>query len=107
MKAMDDINLRKRRAQHFTATLMRDLMRVLPDDCYDQVFEVLFESLSRNGACWTTDAERERLGFDPRDEAGWTMSERHESFLKLYEAHLKSMSAFIPLGEQPIRRGSG
>lgn len=90
--ALDRLNKRHLRAQPFAAEIMRIL-----DDALDRspehesafrrlFFNELIDSLVRNGACWTTEEERKALGFEPRDQEGWTLSERMEEKRRMHEA---------------------
>ncbi|MCP4933516.1 MAG: hypothetical protein GY927_04765 [bacterium] len=56
--------------------------------------------LHSNGACWTTEEERQKLGFEPRDELGWTPSERVEYENKRREALQMTLATpFFPTRE--------
>lgn len=79
MKATDQIqryDRRRARAVALTAALMLELDDVLGEYDKRAVYERLLKVLYDNGAAWTTDEERAALGLEPRDELGWTPSER-------------------------------
>ena len=89
-------NLRLMRAQEFAAALMMEIGDVLESD-FDRnarraVHDRLIDVLYRNGACFTTDEERQKIGLEPRDELGWTPSERVDYEKKRIEA-LQLMAA--------------
>lgn len=79
MYQIEPVNFRVRRAQSFSAALMQEIRDVIPTD-FDQgeVHDRLMNVLVENGACWTTEDERKEYGFEPRDDLGWTASERVE-----------------------------
>lgn len=71
------IDFRRRRAEAFAAALIQEVSDVLHEDLdCSAVFDRLFKVLHDNGACWTTEKERISYGFEPRDELGWSPSER-------------------------------
>lgn len=77
IKELERVNLRRKRAQSFAAALMDELKNTLPPETeLSDVYYRLLEILEKNGACWTTDEERAAFGFEPRDDLGWTPSER-------------------------------
>lgn len=71
-----EINLRRNRARQLAAEIFRELEHVLTDTEKAAVRNILVEVLHRNGACIETDALRADLGKEPRDNFGWTPSER-------------------------------
>lgn len=80
MKSMYQIerpDIRLRRAQSLTALLMEEIRDMMPTD-FDQqaVCDRLIHVLYENGAAWTTDEDRAAHGLEPRDDLGWTPSER-------------------------------
>ncbi len=89
---IERLNFRRARAQALAAALMDEVKDVLPGD-FDQaaVYDRLLDVLYQNGAAWTTDEERRRYGLEPRDELGWTPSERVEWEQKKAEALLAAM----------------
>ena len=77
VKGIELANLRRMRAQSFAAALMDELKDILPPETeMSDVYYRLLEVLEKNGACWTTDEERAAHDFEPRDELGWTPTER-------------------------------
>ena len=77
MQVMERTDFRRRRAEALTAALMQEIDDVLPDNVERQtIFERMLSLLYINGACWTTEEERVKLGFEPRDSLGWTPSDR-------------------------------
>jgi hypothetical protein len=83
----DLTNLRRYRADSFAAALMMELDDVLPHDVdRGRIMDRLVFILNKNGAYWTTDEERSKLGFEPRDDLGWTPSEHIAQQKKLAEA---------------------
>lgn len=96
MRAVDQIgNVDKRRirATNLTAALMQEVMDVLPErhEDYSLLHDRLMNVLYENGAAWTTEEERLAYGFEPRDDLGWTSSERVEYEMKRREVLTLSM----------------
>lgn len=70
-------DLRRKRAMSLTVALMQEIRDLIPMEFDERsVGDRIFDVLYMNGAAWTTDEERSRFGFEPRDELGWTPSER-------------------------------
>lgn len=79
MKAVDHMwvfDKRKHNAVALATALMCELDDVLGDYDRRAVYDRLLTVLYENGAAWTTDEERAKLGLEPRDQLGWTPSER-------------------------------
>ena len=95
-------NLRLMRAQEFAAALMMEIGDIL-ERKFDRnvrraVHDRLIDVLYHNGACFTTDEERQKLGLEPRDGTGWTPSERVAYEKKRIEAlQLMAASPFVDL----------
>lgn len=87
-------DFRRNRARAFTAAILNEIDDLLDSETMAAIHERLFEALHRNGACWTTDKEREELGFEPRDSRGWTMSEKREAKRRELEALLSMPTIF-------------
>lgn len=91
-------DFRRQRAEALAAALLKEVEDVTrdPEHRAEDIFYRLFDVLHRNGAAWTTDEERERFGFEPRDHKGWTGSERveHErrkaEAMQMMQAHMFS-----------------
>lgn len=104
--AIQLFNIRRRRAEGLTASLMREIEEELPEIlasfpyARQQLHDMLFIALHRNGAAWTTDEEREKLGFNPRDPAGWTLSERAEHKMEVQRA-MMTLQAPVIYGRKP------
>lgn len=71
-------DLRRMRAQQFTAAIFQELSDIIPDDSHRTAHERLFQLFYDNGWAVTTDEERHAQGLEPRDDLGWTPSERVE-----------------------------
>lgn len=83
MKAIDQFertDFRRRRAEYLTAAIMDELKDILQpysdDRLLDHVYERLCRVLYENGAHIMTDRDRAEAGLEPRDDLGWTPSER-------------------------------
>jgi hypothetical protein len=90
IKAAERINFRREKAMAFTSIIMEEIDDLLPGDVQSLVFDRIFTVMSNNGAAWTTDHERALFGMEPRDNLGWTSSERvanermrHEAMISL------------------------
>lgn len=70
------MNFRHQRASTLTSVLMEEIGDILPYETTKDVCNRIFHVLYQNGASVTTDEERARYGFEPRDDLGWTPSER-------------------------------
>lgn len=70
------LDLRRKRAEALAAALMQEIDDVLGDYDRGPVYDRLRHVLYMNGAAWTTDEDRAAHGLEPRDELGWTPSER-------------------------------
>jgi len=81
----DLMNIRHAKAMSFTSILMEEIGDILPYEIQRQAYDRIFDVMYKNGASWTTDQERERFGFEPRDDAGWTSSERVKRKIKELE----------------------
>ena len=90
------IDFRRRRAESLVGAIMVELEDVIDkrDVDLNEVYFRLFDLFYRNGAAWTTDAEREQMGFEARDNFGWTGSERVEAKRQRQDA-LLSMINFV------------
>lgn len=76
IQKIERIDLRRRRADYFTVTVLEEIKDLLPNDVIQEVHHRLFKVFHENGACIITDEERRAEGLEPRDELGWTPSER-------------------------------
>ena len=100
--SLDRLNKRHLRAQSFAAEIMRILDDALDRaPTHERTFRRLFldeliDALVRNGACWTTEEERKALGFDSRDQEGWTISDRIEEKRRMHEA-MQMIAAGVPV----------
>ena len=68
-------DFRRHRAVAFTAALVESVKDIISPELCGELYRRLFDVLYENGAAWTTEEERQRLGFEPRDDKGWTQSE--------------------------------
>jgi hypothetical protein len=73
---MARINMRLGRSKAFAAAIMAEIEDLIPECDKSQVHGRLLRVLHDNGAAWTTDEDRAAMGLQPRDELGWTPSER-------------------------------
>ena len=87
-------NLRRMKALAFTDALMLEIEDLVPSVDREAICRRIYDVLYENGASWTTDAEREKMGLEPRDERGWTPSarvqfeiDRRNALLSLSEFH--------------------
>lgn len=69
-----------------TSAVIQELDDVLPYDSQRHVYDRLIDLFSRNGLYLIDDKEREMLGLEPRDDYGWTASERVKQKLAEQEA---------------------
>lgn len=74
-------DLRRERAMQLASLIMSEINDLIPKDpinhdLHRRFDERLFDLFHRNGYSVTTDDERSRYGFEPRDGLGWTASER-------------------------------
>lgn len=79
MKAIEQLermDLRRHRAMSFTAMLTEEIRHILPRESLREVHEHILDLMYRNGVAWTTDEDRAKMGLEPRDDLGWTPSER-------------------------------
>lgn len=74
--AIEMSDLRRYRAQHFAAAIMREIQDVVSDADYAAIHDRLLHVLHQNGAEIMTDQTRAEMGLEPRDNLGWTPSER-------------------------------
>ncbi len=98
MKAMaqlERMNFRRHRAMQFTAALIEEIKDIVPPDSLREVHEHIFELMYRNGAAWTTDEERVKMGLEPRDDLGWTPSERVAEEMRRQQAMLMISNTII------------
>ena len=91
------MNLRRRRAQELMWTIMHELDDVLPYELHRDVCDRLQWTLVQNGAYIMTDADRADAGLEPRDDKGWTFSERVQEKLNRQQAMLAMLAPFVPL----------
>lgn len=68
--------LRKHEAQMIGHAIFAEIRDLLPREVESEVHERLLATLYRNGVMLVRDDERAELGLEPRDEKGWTPSER-------------------------------
>jgi len=90
MKAADklqQINFRELRAQAMASAIMLEIQDVAGEADLGAIHNRLLDVLHKNGAAWTTEPERIAMGFEPRDEFGWTPTERVEA----KQQHLDAM----------------
>ena len=87
------MDFRRGRAEALTAALMREVYDLLPESDHGRLARRFYEVLFNNGACWTTEEERVRLGFESRDELGWTPSER----VKYEQARIDALTAIATI----------
>ena len=101
-KGIDRIDFRLRKAQALTAALMREIEPYLPVDTrLGDVHDAMLDVLHANGAAWTTDEERAKMGLEPRDDIGWTPSERVRHEQDRIEAMQMLMSFVVQLNGDP------
>ena len=80
-----------------TAAVFEEIRDLVPHEQHREIHDRLLDSFVRNGACWTTDEEREALGFESRDNKGWTLNEKIEREVKMREAMMAMMSTIVPI----------
>ena len=69
-------NMRVNRARSFASKLVQDMPEEIPEDLHEEIYLSLLDSLTRNGISWTNDEERAAFGLEPRDQLGWSPSEK-------------------------------
>lgn len=69
-------DLRKHEAQAIGYAIFDEIRELLPREVEKEVHERLLYTLYRNGVMLVRDDERDKLGLEPRDDKGWTPSER-------------------------------
>lgn len=97
VKARDEmsrINMRLGRSKAFASAIMAEIEDLIPENSKGQVNERLLRVLHDNGAAWTTDEDRAAMGLGPRDELGWTPSERAQYERDLLAA-MTEISSFV------------
>ena len=70
------IDHRKRETQLIGHAIFSEIRDLLSSDIETEAHDRLLETLYRNGVMLVRDDERAKLGLEPRDEKGWTPSER-------------------------------
>lgn len=70
------MNHRKHDSQLIGRSIFSEIRDLLPSDVEGEVYKRLLETLYLNGVMLVRDDERAKLGLEPRDEKGWTPSER-------------------------------
>ena len=76
IEKFERMDLRRRRADFFTAMVFEEIRDLLPDDTMRDVRDRLLKVFYENGACIITEQARRAEGLEPRDELGWTPSEK-------------------------------
>lgn len=66
------------RSRPIAAAIRDELKAARPDLGLDWVYPVLRDILTLNGACWTTEAERQKLGFPSRKLVDWKTDHQYE-----------------------------
>lgn len=103
MKAVDQleqIDLRRRRADYFTAAVFEEIKDLIPDDEKPNVHQRLLRLFHENGACIMTDEDRAKEGLEPRDAKGWTPSERIQQKQMKAQALYALQNIVVDPGEQ-------
>ena len=90
-------DVRQCRAKSFVATTMEEINDLIPADSHGEIHRRLMDMFYKNGAAWTTEDERNALGFEPRDNLGWTLSERLEQERQRNEYMLSISNTMIPV----------
>ena len=95
------INLRKNRMAQLAGAVMAELGKnpLFPKEYSQDVYEALAEVFYNNGAHIMTDQDRAYFGMEPRDEMGWTHSERLRAALEM-EATLAAMQVKMVLPDK-------
>ena len=70
------LDLRRRHADAISHAIMREVRHLIPSDVGGEVFEGIWEAIYRNGTMIISDKESAALGMEPKDERGWTPSDR-------------------------------
>jgi hypothetical protein len=90
-------NLRQRRADRIAHELLAEIRHLnLEDRDWRLVRETLQDVLERNGAHIMTDADRAEMGLEPRDNEGWTPSERVKLEIEHRDAMMTMASIMVP-----------
>ena len=67
---------RRHEAQAIAHAIFAEIRDLLPHEVEGDVHDRLLSTLHLNGVLLVRDNERGKLGLEPRDEKGWTPSER-------------------------------
>lgn len=94
-RRIDLVDLRRRRAEAFTAAVMREIGDIIPDDVRREVFYRLNDLFHENGASIMTDEDRAKEGLEPRDAKGLTPSERVRDEQLMQQAMLMTLTPMI------------
>lgn len=86
------INLRKRRAMQLLSELMHELSANNVQCDMKALHDVMLEVFYRNGAYIMTDEGRASEGLPPRDDHGWTETDRLRRSREKHQAALSLMN---------------
>ncbi len=75
-EAMQIEDIRERRSKQLAGSIIHCLRRYIPDAAINDAHHELLKLLYESGAYLMTDEDRAELGLEPRDELGWTPSEK-------------------------------
>jgi hypothetical protein len=89
------INLRRRRMEVLVGAIMEEMRHAIPSEFLEDVHHALADVLFKNGAYIMTDADRSEFGLEPRDELGWTVSERVQAKRNMDITRLQMMDFII------------
>ena len=85
-------DLRYHRAQQLTAAVFRELQDDIPQEKHRDIHDKLLKLFHDNGWSIMTDEDRRESGLEPRDNHGWTPSERVRDEQRLNAAMLEMSS---------------
>ena len=95
---LDVSNKRLLRAKQLAAEIIREIEDVSdPKTNLSAVYNSLLDVLYANGASWITDQDRAEMGLEPRDDKGWTPSERIKLEQDRSNAMFHASRIFMPL----------
>lgn len=89
-------DFRKLRANQLTAAFINEINDLLPAEVdIRKIHDRIFHMMYINGYAWTSDEERVRMGFESRDQFGWTQTEKQKADALKEEAALAMCSRIL------------
>ena len=101
MNKFVEMNIRRHRAKHMAAAVMQEIKDFIPGETLPDVHDALIKCFDRNGLSLINDEERAHLGLEPRDDNGWTPSERLQSERAYLDAMLAMSQQIIIAKPKP------